>query len=386
MKPVLTIAGVELRRFVRDRSNVFFVFVFPLLLVVLIGAQFAGSQSGRVAVSGPGSTLRSELSGQLRVEELEVWYDDASTVRDQLARGRADVGVFLDAGDASAYARGRGVDLQVVVAPQATAQATAEQVRAAVTRVRSRWSQRIALQEAGMGVAEVDRALQSARTASPAPRLRVTELDETAQEFSTLGRFDLGATTQTLLFVFLSTVGGAAALIQSRRYRVLQRMMSTPLSAGQAVAGQALGRFALAMVQGLYLMLGTAAFFGVDWGSWPAALLVLAMFGAVAAALAMVVGTVMDNEGAATGVGIGAGLVLAALGGCMTPLEFFPDTLRTIAHVTPHAWAYEAFAKIQRHGAGVADVLPQLGVLAGMAVVLLATGGWVVRRSLYRAL
>lgn len=386
MKPVLTIAGVELRRFVRDRSNVFFVFVFPLLLVVLIGAQFAGSQSGRVAVSGPGSTLRSELSGQLRVEELEVWYDDASTVRDQLARGRADVGVFLDAGDASAYARGRGVDLQVVVAPQATAQATAEQVRAAVTRVRSRWSQRIALQEAGMGVAEVDRALQSARTASPAPRLRVTELDETAQEFSTLGRFDLGATTQTLLFVFLSTVGGAAALIQSRRYRVLRRMMSTPLSAGQAVAGQALGRFALAMVQGLYLMLGTAAFFGVDWGSWPAALLVLAMFGAVAAALAMVVGTVMDNEGAATGVGIGAGLVLAALGGCMTPLEFFPDTLRTIAHVTPHAWAYEAFAKIQRHGAGVADVLPQLGVLAGMAVVLLATGGWVVRRSLYRAL
>lgn len=386
MKPVLTIAGVELRRFVRDRSNVFFVFVFPLLLVVLIGAQFAGSQSGRVAVSGPGSTLRSEMSGQLRVEELEVWYDDASTVRDQLARGRADVGVFLDAGDASAYARGRGVDLQVVVAPQATAQATAEQVRAAVTRVRSRWSQRIALQEAGMGVAEVDRALQSARTASPAPRLRVTELDETAQEFSTLGRFDLGATTQTLLFVFLSTVGGAAALIQSRRYRVLQRMMSTPLSAGQAVAGQALGRFALAMVQGLYLMLGTAAFFGVDWGSWPAALLVLAMFGAVAAALAMVVGTVMDNEGAATGVGIGAGLVLAALGGCMTPLEFFPDTLRTIAHVTPHAWAYEAFAKIQRHGAGVADVLPQLGVLAGMAVVLLATGGWVVRRSLYRAL
>jgi ABC-2 type transport system permease protein len=27
------VAGVELRRFLRDRSNIFFVFVFPLLLV-----------------------------------------------------------------------------------------------------------------------------------------------------------------------------------------------------------------------------------------------------------------------------------------------------------------------------------------------------------------
>ena len=36
----LVIAGLELRRFLRDRSNIFFVFLMPLLLVLLIGAQF----------------------------------------------------------------------------------------------------------------------------------------------------------------------------------------------------------------------------------------------------------------------------------------------------------------------------------------------------------
>src|SRR5660398_238413 len=45
--------------------------------------------------------------------------------------------------------------------------------------------------------------------------------------------------------------------------------------------------------------------------------------------------------------------------------------MRTIAHITPHAWAYDAFAKIQRHDAGLVDILPQLGVLAAMAAVLL---------------
>ena len=81
----------------------------------------------------------------------------------------------------------------------------------------------------------------------------------------------------------------------------------------------------------------------------------------------------LDNEGAAGGLGVGLGLVLAALGGWMMPLELFPDTMRTVAHLTPHAWAYDAFAEIQRRGGTLVDVLPQLGVLAGMAVVLLAS-------------
>jgi len=214
----------------------------------------------------------------------------------------------------------------------------------------------------------------------------VTDVDEISQEFNNLGQFDLGAATQTLLFVFLSALAGSSALIQSRRQGVLARTVAAPVSPREAIAGQALGRFLLAMLQGSYLVVFTAVLFDVDWGSWPATFLVLASFAAVASAVSMIIGSVMDNEGAATGVGIGAGLVLAALGGCMTPLEFFPPALVKIAHFTPHAWAYLAFAKIQRHGGGIVDVLPQVAVLIGMAVVLLAIGGWMLRRSLDRAL
>ena len=93
-----------------------------------------------------------------------------------------------------------------------------------------------------------------------------------------------------------------------------------------------------------------------------------------------------DNAAAASGVGVGLGLVLAALGEAMYPLEFFPDTLRTVAHVTPHAWASEALAEIQRHNGTLVDILPQLGVLLAFAVVLLVLGSWALRRSLARAI
>ena len=387
MRSVLAIAAVELRRFWRDRANIFFVFVFPMLLVILIGSQFGGGGSaGRVAIAGPDSDLRSRIAGALRAEDVEVWYDDAGTVRDELARNRADVGVFLTGADDRAFAAGEDVDVPVVVSSKSTAQGALQRVRTAVGAVTTERSQVAALSAAGLSESEARTALSQAAASAPAPKVSVTDVDKISQEFGDLGQFDIGAATQTLLFVFLSTLTGASALIQSRREGVLSRIVAQPVSAGQAVAGQALGRFTLAMVQGLYLLIGTAVLFGVDWGSWPATLLVLAAFAAVASALAMIIGSVMDNEGAATGVGIGAGLVLAALGGCMTPLEFFPATLQKVAHVTPHAWAYDAFAEIQRHGGGVLDVLPQLGVLLTAAAVLLAVGAMTLRRSIDRAL
>jgi ABC-2 type transport system permease protein len=126
--------------------------------------------------------------------------------------------------------------------------------------------------------------------------------------------------------------------------------------------------------------------FGVDWGDPLPAGLVLVLFCAVSAAAAMVIGSVMDNDGAAAGVGVGLGLVLAGLGGSMVPPEFFSDPLQAVSRVTPHRWAYDAFAGIQRHNAGLVDILPQLGVLAAMACGLLALGAFLLQRSLNRAL
>ena len=383
----MAIAGVELRRFLKDRSNIFFVFVFPLLLVVLLGSQFGGEgPTGRAAVAGPPSELRSDVVHRLEEAGVEVTLSEADAVRQQIARGRTDVGLFLTAADGTSLAAGRDVTVDLVVGSQAGSRLTVQHVRTAMDGVADEAGQVAALTGAGIDAATAERALRTALADASRPRVTVTGADGEAQQFAGLGRFDLSAATQLLLFVFLISVAGSATLIQARRYGVMARVLSAPVSTRQAISGEALGRFSIAMVQGVYIMAGTALLFGVEWDSWPLSLLVLAAFGAVAAAAAMVVGSVMDNDAAANGVGVGAGLVLGALGGCMTPLELFPDTLRTVAHLTPHAWAYEAFAEIQRHEAGLLDVAPQLGVLAAMATALLVLGGWLLERSLDRAL
>lgn len=95
MRTTFAIAGVELRRFFKDRSNVFFALVFPLLIVLLIGAQFGGGSTSRIALVGPDSALRAALAAELEDQDIDVTIVGADDMRELVARGRADVGVLL---------------------------------------------------------------------------------------------------------------------------------------------------------------------------------------------------------------------------------------------------------------------------------------------------
>lgn len=386
----LAIAAVELRRFLADRSNIFFVFIFPLVLVVVIGASFGGGGPGAtVAIAGADSPLRSAIVTQLTEDDAaQVRYADEAAIQEQVARGRIDAGLIVPAEQATAFTEGRDVDLPVLVGSSANSQIASQTLNGAVAAANARRDQVAALSGDERTDADVNAALDAAAEQLTPATLQVERgVDEISAEFEGLsGRFDQGAASQLLLFVFLASLTGAATLIQARRYGVVGRVLSAPVTSGQVLVGQALGRFTIAAFQGIYIMIATALIFAVSWGSWPLALLVLVVFSTVAAGAAMILGSVVDNEGAAAGLGVGLGLVLGAIGGCMFPLEFFGDTMRAVAHVTPHAWAYDAMADVQRRDASLVDILPELGVLAAMAVVLLFIGAWALRRSTARAM
>jgi ABC-2 type transport system permease protein len=388
MRAVLAVAGTELRRFLRDRSNIFFALLLPLLLVLLIGLQFGEDASARHAiVVGPDSALRDDLVAGLQDAEVVVVVTDRDSALEQLARGRSDIGLLLDDEAVAAYDSGGDLRVDGVLGPQPTAPLVQQQVTAVLDTLRAEQAKVVALTSRGVDRGQAEAALDEASAATEPPTLVVTNVDERMQRFASgLGQFDFGASGQLLLFTFLSSLTGSATLIQARRLGVVSRTLAAPVSALQLIGGQVLGRFTIAFFQGGYIMAASSLLFGVDWGNLAVSLLVLMLFSFVSAGAAMVVGSLLDNEGAAAGVGIGLGLVLAALGGSMTPLEFFPDTMRTVANITPHAWAYEAFADIQRRGAGLSEVLPQLAVLAAMAVLLVVVGAWTLRRSLSRAM
>jgi ABC-2 type transport system permease protein len=134
-------------------------------------------------------------------------------------------------------------------------------------------------------------------------------------------------------------------------------------------------------------MAGTLLFFNVDWGDPLGAMAILVVFSLVGSGAAMLMGALFENDQQAGGLGVLFGLGLAALGGCMVPLiifEFFAPTLYTIAHITPHAWALEAFDALVIDKGTLVDALPFLAILFGYAAVFYLVAIWRLRRVLTR--
>ena len=382
----LSIAAMNLRRTLRQRTNVFFVVLFPLLMIMVLGLAFGGQTEPRVAVVADTSApLASDLAASLGGAGVEtVAYADRAAAVGAVETGRVESALVIPAEYDARLAAGDTAPVEYLSRADRTAQQVAMIVRSAVDEQAARVRVARTLQDRLGG----DFAANLVRGDAAASSVRAIEVRTatvgTAVFPEDLGRFDLGASGQLLLFIFITSMTTSAALIETRQLGVARRMLAAPIHVRNILAGEALGRIAVAVVQGTVIMLGAALLFGVAWGQPLAAVLLMTAFATVAGAAGMLLGSVARTPQQAIATGLLVGIGLSALGGSMMPLEFFSPTLRAVAHVTPHAWAADGFAALVRHDGTVGDVLLELAVLVGYAAVLFAAASWVLRRRLLR--
>jgi ABC-2 type transport system permease protein len=380
----LAIAGTDLRRFLRWRANVFFVFVLPMLIILLLGAAF-GSNKARIGVAGGNSgRLAAQLVESLRAApSIELSrYGRVGDLQQAVAHGTVDAGIAIPSGYDSGLASGGSVSVSYFARPDSVARqlrATVQSVVAAQARVLA-VAQLIRRSQNTSFTAALSRAQALARATPP---VEVALRAPGGGPYTTgSSRFTGGASTQLLLFIFLNSLTGASWLIETRRLGIARRVLSTPTRPATLIAGQLLGRLAIALFQALIIVLGSLLLFGVHWGNPLGTAAVILSFSLAATGAAMLLGSLFSSEQQSAPVALLLGLGLAALGGSMAPLEVFPKTARLIAHITPHAWANEAFSKLLQHGRGLVSVLPDVGVLFGFALVAITAAIWQLRRAI----
>lgn len=378
----LSIGWMNIKRMLRERSNIFFVFIFPIALVLLIGIQFGGGFEPGVAVY---QADRDDLSDQV-VEALEAEsaievqvLEDTDEVITAVERGTVQAGVLLPEGMTGTAASGATIEIGLIGRTDGTSNQISSVIGAAVAQVMMPvGAAQFAAVETGVGF---DDTLVVADEVSAQVEAIGVDVSSTGEAIfpDTMGRFDLGASSQLTLFVFLTALAASSALILTRQLGISKRMLSTPTPMRTIIVGESLGRFGTALVQGIYIMVLTLIIFGVNWGDPLGAFLILAAFSAVGAGAGMLLGSTFSNDQQAGGVGVVIALGMAALGGAMYPLELFGPTMQRIAHLTPHAWALDAFAVLVREDGTTVDILPELGVLVLYAAVLLTLAAWRLR-------
>ena len=378
------IAANSVRLLFRDRSNIFFVLILPVILILVIGLVFGSGFTPRVGVVIlDDSAAAADLNGRLETADgLDVIVmDDEEEARLQVRRNQIDGAMIIPAGYGELVASGTSTTLSLITAPSSSSFQVQTIVDAAVT-------EHAAALRAGRFVADVTGTPISEATELAAavgvdlPRVTVTTIG--TNEETDLGQFGLGAVSNLVMFVFLTATTSSAALIQARQLGVSRRMFSTPTSAGTIIAGETLGRYSVTLLQGLFIIGIASLAFEVQWGNPIGAALIMVTFSLVGTGAGMLIGTTFSNAEQAGGLSVFFSLLLAALGGAMVPLEIFPDTMRQIAHITPHAWAIDGYSELIRLGGTAADIIRELGVLLAMGAALLALSTWQFRRVLTR--
>ncbi|MGE5591099.1 MAG: ABC transporter permease [Bacillota bacterium] len=385
MRKVLVIAAGSLTRSARDRRSLFMLLVMPLVLIAILGITLGNimgngtinkfrvivvnQDQGAALPGGPGLNLGKTLaedvfgSAEARRVMAVTAAADLAPAKAEVAAGRAVAVVYVPPAYSADVLAGRAAQIQVVTDP---GQPTLAGI---VTQVAGSFADQVSFSRLAVQTLDPERVRQllAAGTggvmAENLPRLR--EVSSGARAVSGLQYY---AASMAVMFMIMTAFTRARDILQERQNGTLARMLSTPTSAVQVVAGQVLGSMAVLTVQFLVLMLGTRFFYGVYWGPWvPALLLGLACALASTGIATLTSAYARDPHVADMAVGL-AGNVFAVLSGGMFPLYLFPPVLQVVARFIPNYWGLKGFLD-QMGGVGPAAVALPLVVLAAFGLV-----------------
>lgn len=380
----LAITAASLRRLLRDRIGLFFMVLLPIVLILVIGATVQAQSAFRVGVTGASGPLAERLAVDLgRSPSIDARsFASEAAARDAMRRGGLDAVVVIPAGLDETLLGGGTVRIPVLVNDSVlTGQAVWSPVATVV-------AEHAALVQAAAFAADhaggtVDSQLPTtAALQEELPMIAVeTEAVHADSDYLPLG-FGYSAPTILVLFVFINALAGGAAMIQTRKLGIYDRLLAAPVRARDIVLGEALLYLALALLQSALIVVVGAVLFGVGWGDPLAAAALVTVWGLVGTGAGMLSGTLFRTPEQASAIGPAIGIALGMLGGCMWPLEIVPPAVRAIGHLTPHSWVIDGWTDVLSRGGGITDIATPLMILTGIAVALLTLASLRLRHSL----
>jgi ABC-2 type transport system permease protein len=385
-RAIATIASNEIRLIARDRVALFFVVALPAAIMFIIGSTFGSMESLQVGVLDRDDTTSSRalvaaLDGG---EGIDVErFDSLDGLRREVRTGTVGAGVVVPDGYGAALGSDDRATVELVADPSSAAAAAAQAtVRAAVGDVAVRFAAaRTASEATGADLATTQQLADGLADDLPRAGVRSEPVDDDGED-ATLGSFSYTAPSNLVLFTFINTVVAGSILAVERRDGITRRMLATPHGTGTILAGIGAAKLTFALLQSALLVGIGAVVFDVSWGDPMGAALLVVLFAAVATGVGLLVGATVDDPDQAQAVGVPIAIALGMLGGCMWPLEIVPPVMRTIGHVTPHAWAMDGWIALVFDGDGVGAIVPQLAVLAAFAIVLALAARWRLLRAL----
>ena len=174
-----------------------------------------------------------------------------------------------------------------------------------------------------------------------------------------------------IFFSFLSVQTIIQSFFREYAWGMWPRLEASSTPQGAILAGKAFVAYLIQAVQVLTVLgLGALIFGYRPTGNVGALILVILAFSAVLAALGVALALWTPTEDIALSLSNIVGMLAAGIGGSFCTVSSFPDWAQSVAKFSPAYWALNAVHAVSLDGAGLTDVLPQIGMLGVFFVIL----------------
>lgn len=372
IKDALFIAAKDLKYTIRARETILWVFIMPIVFFYFIGTITGGfapdpDRPDRLAVGmdETSGVLAGQIARRLEAQGYEIIRMDSTILLSDYSRRLTIPANFTDS-----VLAGNPTKVQLRLDRHGLTRDYDEirVQRAAYTML----ADLIVLNERGR---TVDVEGFDSLAAMPRSMSLITRPAGTRRQPPS--GFEQAIPGIMVMFTLLvMTTSGAILLVIERKQGLLRRLASTPIDRLGVVLGKWSGKVVVGIVQIAFAMIAGSVLFKMDWGrSLHMVIVVMLAYGAMMAALGVVLGSLARSEGQSIAIGVIASNVLAALGGCWWPIEITPTWMQRLQLFLPTGWAMDALHKMISFGSPPESAMPHIlvmivvtGILIGLSV------------------
>ncbi len=399
MNRILDLALKDLAQIFGDKRTLLFLIAMPIVFTLFMGFAYqSGGDETAVDPRLPLAWVNQEPGGMLS-EQLHSALSNSDSIRlveldleaAQQALRKGDVaGVLIAPAGYSRQVDGGLAQLTLVADLNSpTGQSLFQMLRSPVTQLMS--SLQIAHLSAEMaGLAETPAELEAGFTAASQAWSEVdsgawikVEQAVAADQPAWYGDNPYNQASPGILvqFAIFGLVTSGQIVMQERKTRTLQRMLTTSMRPWQIVAGHTLAMFTIVLLQEALLVFFGQFALGVNYARQPLGILLIVVgLGLWVAAMGLLIGVVARNDSQVVLYSLMAMFIFSALGGTWFPLEASSGAFAALSRMMPSAWAMTGFQNVLIRGLGMPFLWQPALILSAYALGFFGLAVWLFRK------
>jgi ABC-2 type transport system permease protein len=389
----------DLTQILRDKRSLLFMLAMPIVFTLFMGFAYKGNGDEAPTDTRFALGWVNNESGGLLSQQLHAMLSDsgdfklveltAETVDAAVREGDVAGALIVPEGFSDGLA-GSPVQLTLVAdTSSAQGQSLYQLLRKTVTRLMSATEiARLGAETAGKAgdASELEAGFSSAVGAwSETDSASLIRVESAVAEPETAwygdNPYNQASPGILVQFAIFGLVSSGQILVQERKSRTLQRMMSTSMRTWEIVAGHLLAMFAIVFLQEALLVVFGQLVIGVNYLREPLGTLMISVGLALwVAAMGLLIGVLAKDDSQVILFSLMCMFLFSAMGGTWFPLEASSGAFAVIGKMMPSAWAMNGYQNILIRGLGAESTyLPAL-ILSVYALGFFGLAVWRFRR------